>query len=58
MSKSIGLFTKEMLDKAKFDWCNLNGKSLLIRVIEQDGWRFVYGMESNKLYLLDHKLLK
>ncbi len=50
------MFSKEMLDKCIFKWDDLDGKTLQIRIIREEGWKFTYGIESgggkNRIYLL------
>lgn len=56
----IDLFTKEMIEKCQLSWRDLDGKTLKIKVIETEGWKFIYGidMATNKIYLIDQYKIK
>jgi hypothetical protein len=55
-SGEANMFNKELIKNCIFDWRDLHGKVLGIRVVESEGVLHVYGIESDhegsKLYLL------
>jgi hypothetical protein len=52
MDKENEIFSREQVNRAVFDWKDLDGKTLTIKVIENENGLMVAGIDTDKFYVL------